>query len=137
VSLDIAGSNLSYPAQILFLGLHAVGVIIGLAYNSKTPDLYPNSAHGKLDGALTAFVLMVFASRMLRSSVRPRTKGRDHTRHGRQKVIPLSTIVEEHIDFQGILLSVLTYYGILGQVDLPQTTRTLRLCSILGSLIMR
>jgi hypothetical protein len=49
VSLDIAGSNLSYPAQILFLGLHAVGVIIGLAYNSKTPDLYPNSAHGKLD----------------------------------------------------------------------------------------
>jgi hypothetical protein len=49
LNLDIASSNLSYPAQILFLGLHAVGVIIGLAYNSKTPDLYPNSAHRKLD----------------------------------------------------------------------------------------
>jgi hypothetical protein len=39
---------------------HAIGVIFGLAYNSKTQDLYPNNSHQKLGWALTGIIAVQF-----------------------------------------------------------------------------
>jgi len=67
--LNIARSNLRYPAQILFLGLNATGCIFGLAYNSKTLDLYPKNSHHKLGWVLTATVTIQFVIGLVRSFV--------------------------------------------------------------------
>jgi hypothetical protein len=58
--LNIAKSNLRYPSQIAFLGLHGVGTIFGLAYNSRTPDLYPKASHNGLGRALSVLVIAHF-----------------------------------------------------------------------------
>jgi hypothetical protein len=82
--LDLADSNLAYPAQIWFLGLHAIGTILGLAYNSKTPDLYPGSSHPKLGWVLTATATLQFSCGVLWGIVRSRatrlvpSEGDDH-----------------------------------------------------------
>jgi hypothetical protein len=57
-SLEIARSNLAYPARILLLGLHAFGTVFGLAYNSRTPDLYRNSSHPSLAWTLSAVAIL-------------------------------------------------------------------------------
>lgn len=72
--LDLARSNLAYPAQILFLGLNAIGIIFGLAYNSQTPDLYPGSAHHRLSWVLTGIAVFQFGVRLLRSFAAPRAR---------------------------------------------------------------
>jgi hypothetical protein len=58
--MDIARSNLRFPSQVLFIGLHLIGIVFGLAYNSKTPDLYPNKSHQKLRWALTGIIAVQF-----------------------------------------------------------------------------
>ena len=58
--MNIARSNLRFPSQVLFIGLHAVGIIFGLAYNSKTQDLYPNNSHQKLGWVLTGIIAVQF-----------------------------------------------------------------------------
>lgn len=84
IMLDLADSNLAYPAQIWFLGLHAIGIVLGLAYNSKTPDLYPGSSHPKLGWVLTAIATLQVSFGLLRAIVRSRattivfTKGDDN-----------------------------------------------------------
>lgn len=67
IMLNIARSNLRYPFHISFLGLHGVGTIFGLAYNSKTPDLYPNNSHRKLGWVLTILIIAHFLVGILRS----------------------------------------------------------------------
>jgi len=41
------------PVQSLFLVCHALGLVVGTVYNSKTPDLYENNAHHKLGWVVT------------------------------------------------------------------------------------
>ncbi|KIW81893.1 hypothetical protein Z517_04919 [Fonsecaea pedrosoi CBS 271.37] len=72
-SLEMARSNLVYPARILLLGLHALGTVFGLAYNSKTPDLYRNSSHHALAWTLTAFAVLESIVRIMRSLSRSRS----------------------------------------------------------------
>ncbi|OCT44497.1 integral membrane protein [Cladophialophora carrionii] len=67
VTLDLAGSRFAYPSQVLFLGLNAIGIVFGLAYNSKTPNLYPGSVHHKIGWALTGIAVSQFLARILRS----------------------------------------------------------------------
>lgn len=57
-SLEIARSNLAYPARILLLGLHALGIVFGLAYDSRTPDLYLNSSHHAIAWTLSAVAIL-------------------------------------------------------------------------------
>lgn len=65
--LDLARSNLAYPAQVIFLGLNAVGTVFGLAYNSKTPDLYRGSVHPTIGWTLVAIAVSQILVRVLRS----------------------------------------------------------------------
>ncbi len=69
---NIAGSNLRYPFHVAFAGLHGLGVILGLAYKSKTPDLYPGNSHKKLGWVLTVLVFAHFIVGVLRSFTKRR-----------------------------------------------------------------
>ena len=63
----MARSNLAYPARILLLGLHALGTVFGLAYNSRTPDLYRNSSHHSLAWTLSAVAILESILSIMRS----------------------------------------------------------------------
>lgn len=67
--LNIAKSNLRYPSQIAFLGLHSIGTIFGLAYNSRTPDLYPKASHNGLGWALSALIFAHFMIGIVKDSI--------------------------------------------------------------------
>ncbi|KAJ5174357.1 uncharacterized protein N7482_000234 [Penicillium canariense] len=48
VMLSIARSRLALPSQFVFLLFNAFGLLLGIIYNSQTPDLYENNAHHKI-----------------------------------------------------------------------------------------
>ena len=56
--LSVSRSRLALPAQLFFLGLHAVGLLLGTVYKSKTPDLYQNNAHNKIGWVVTSVVVI-------------------------------------------------------------------------------
>lgn len=60
--LSIARSRLALPAQIVFLAVNALALLLGLIYNQQTPALYDNNAHSKTGWIITwiasAWVLM-------------------------------------------------------------------------------
>ncbi|OQE43413.1 hypothetical protein PENCOP_c003G07405 [Penicillium coprophilum] len=56
VMLSVARSWLAIPSQLLFLTFNVFGVLLGIVYNSQTPDLYENNAHYKI-GWIATFVV--------------------------------------------------------------------------------
>ena len=50
---SVARSRFALPSQFLFLVFNAVGLLVGIIYNSQTPDLYPNNAHHKIGWIVT------------------------------------------------------------------------------------
>lgn len=48
VMLSVGRSRFALPSQFLFLLLNAIGMLVGIIYNSQTPDLYENNAHHKI-----------------------------------------------------------------------------------------
>ena len=57
VMLSVARSWLALPAQLSFLGLHSVGLLLGALYSFKTPDLYENNAHNKIGWIITWIIV--------------------------------------------------------------------------------
>lgn len=55
--LSVSRSRLALPAQLSFLGLHSVGLLLGTVYSSKTPDLYENNAHNKIGWIVTCIAV--------------------------------------------------------------------------------
>ena len=51
--LSIARSRLAIPSQFLFMVVNAFGLLLGIIYNSQTPDLYENNAHHKIGWIIT------------------------------------------------------------------------------------
>ncbi|MCJ1477044.1 hypothetical protein MMC13_005715 [Lambiella insularis] len=58
VMLSIARSRLASPTQLVFLLFNAFGLLFGIVYNGKTPDLYENNAHHKIGWVATWVVLI-------------------------------------------------------------------------------
>lgn len=54
----MAKSRHALPAQIIFLASHLVGLVMGVTYNARTPDLYPNNAHHKIGWIATVVVIL-------------------------------------------------------------------------------
>lgn len=54
--LSVARSWLAIPSHFVFLAFNAFGVLLGIVYNSQTPDLYPNNAHHKIGWIATCVV---------------------------------------------------------------------------------
>ncbi|KAH2232825.1 hypothetical protein V6Z96_005778 [Aspergillus fumigatus] len=48
VMFSVARSRFALPSQFVFLVCNALGLLIGIIYNSQTPDLYENNAHHKI-----------------------------------------------------------------------------------------
>jgi hypothetical protein len=71
--LNIVRSNLRYPFQVAFLGLHGIGTMFGLAFNSKTPDLYPNNSHNKIGWILSVLTSAHFLVGILKTFISGRT----------------------------------------------------------------
>lgn len=55
---SLARSRYTLALQLAFLTVNALGLIVGVIYNSSTPDLYPNNAHHKMGWMATAVVLV-------------------------------------------------------------------------------
>ncbi|RDW94055.1 Ytp1 family protein [Aspergillus mulundensis] len=53
VMLSIARSRLALLSQFVFLVLNAVGLFVGIVYNTQTPDLYENNVHHKIGWVAT------------------------------------------------------------------------------------
>lgn len=51
--LSLARSKFTASAQLLFLALNAIGVLLSVVYNHQTPDLYPGNAHHKIGWTIT------------------------------------------------------------------------------------
>lgn len=54
---SLSRSRLTLIARLSFLGLNAVGILLGSIYNSKTPELYANNSHNRIGWVLTCIVL--------------------------------------------------------------------------------
>ena len=55
--LSVARSRLALSAQLSFLGVHSIGLLLGTVYRSKTPDLYENNVHNKIGWIVTWIVV--------------------------------------------------------------------------------
>lgn len=51
--LSIARTRLALPAQLVFLIINALALLLGLIYNHKTPELYANNVHSKIGWIIT------------------------------------------------------------------------------------
>lgn len=69
IVLELARSRFAFPAQILFLVLNALGTFLGLRYKSKTPDLYPGSAHHAISWMLTGLAFFQLLVKLAQSSL--------------------------------------------------------------------
>lgn len=55
--LSLARYRYALVAQLSFLGVHSLGLLLGAIYTGETPDLYPNNAHNKIGWIVTWIVL--------------------------------------------------------------------------------
>ncbi|ROT37898.1 hypothetical protein SODALDRAFT_360191 [Sodiomyces alkalinus F11] len=53
VMLSLARSRHTLALQFVFLAVNALGVLLSVVYNAKTPDLYPSNAHHKVGWVAT------------------------------------------------------------------------------------
>ncbi|MBE3045745.1 DUF2427 domain-containing protein [Candidatus Bathyarchaeota archaeon] len=67
--LSLARSRYTLLTQLVFLAGNGLGMIVGIVYNGKTPDLYPNNAHHKIGWVATVVVCaQVFLSLLDRAT---------------------------------------------------------------------
>jgi len=57
VMFSIARSRYTIPTQAVFLVVNGLGILLGIVYNSQTPDLYENNAHHKIGWIATWIVV--------------------------------------------------------------------------------
>ena len=57
IMLSLARYRYAVVAQLTFLGVHGLGLLLGAIFTSKTPDLYENNAHNKIGWIVTLIVL--------------------------------------------------------------------------------
>ncbi|KAI0150649.1 hypothetical protein GGR57DRAFT_189846 [Xylariaceae sp. FL1272] len=100
VMLSIARSRYTLAVQFLFLLTNAIGVLVGISYNTNTPDLYPNNAHHKLGWIVTwvvsAQVFIGLVTRIAGTMNKSSTRSNDEEEE--QAFIPISTeaMAEHH-----------------------------------------
>ena len=69
---------------------------MGLAYNSKMPDLYPGNAHNTIGWLLTVLIFAIFIIGVLRSVVK---HGEPETNDELTPFIPVGTLEDGDLDF--------------------------------------
>ena len=94
--LSLVRSRYTLIAQVTFLVVNTVGLIVGTIYNARTPDLYPNNLHHKVGWAVTVItavhVLTAFTAKLV-GVFRPRAS----RKHPPYDHIPmLTTAINEY-----------------------------------------
>ncbi|KAI1080285.1 hypothetical protein F5B20DRAFT_107016 [Whalleya microplaca] len=93
VMFSLARSRYTLATQFIFLLTNALGLLLGLVYNAKTPDLYPNNAHHKLGWIVTwvvsAQVVISLVGRL--AGAIGRNGAQQHGKEEEQAFIPIST----------------------------------------------
>lgn len=94
VMLSIGRSRFALPAQFLFLVSNALGLLLGIIYNSQTPDLYPNNAHHKIGWTATWVVsAQVILALIFAYAGRGES---DTTSYERAAFLPVSTVEHDN-----------------------------------------
>ncbi|KAJ5086918.1 hypothetical protein NUU61_008225 [Penicillium alfredii] len=94
VMLSIGRSRFALPAQFLFLVSNALGLLLGIIYNSQTPDLYPNNAHHKI-GWIATWVVSAQVILALIFAYAGRGES-DTTSYERAAFLPVSTVEHDN-----------------------------------------
>ena len=95
--LSIARSRLALPSQFFFLLVNAFGLLLGLVYNSQTPDLYENNAHHKLGWVATCVVgAQVVLALLFAYAGRGESSSSSNTSYENAAFLPVSTDEHEH-----------------------------------------
>ncbi|KAL2865531.1 Ytp1 family protein [Aspergillus lucknowensis] len=88
VMLSVARSRLALLSQFVFLVLNAVGLLVGIVYNSQTPDLYENNAHHKIGWIAT----WVIAAQVIMALIFAYAgRGEKQSAYERAQFLPVST----------------------------------------------
>lgn len=87
--LSIARSRYALVSQFFFLVLNALGLLVGIIYNSQTPDLYENNAHHKI-GWIATWVVSAQVIMSLIFAYAGRGES-DSTAYERTAFLPVST----------------------------------------------
>ena len=74
--LSIVRSRLAVPMQMLFLGFNGTGLLLGVIYNTKTPDLYERNLHHKFGWAVTWIIVVQLFLSLARRSAQGHSKAR-------------------------------------------------------------
>ena len=88
--LSVARSRFALPAQLSFLGLHSIGLLLGTLYSSKTPDLYENNAHNKIGWIVTWLVVAQCIVGLIKLAVSLKT-AQDVDAEEQTAFLPIST----------------------------------------------
>lgn len=75
VMLSLSRSRLTLVTRLFFLGLNAIGILVGRIHNSKTPELYANNSHNRIGWVVTCIVLVQCLIGAMRTSPEP---AKDH-----------------------------------------------------------
>lgn len=95
--LSVARSRLALPSQFLFLLVNAFGLLLGIIYNSQTPDLYENNAHHKIGWIATWVIsVQVVLSLIFAYAGRGESKSTRAASYERAAFLPVSTDEHEH-----------------------------------------
>lgn len=86
---SIARSKFALLSQFSFLIMNALGLLLGIIYNSQTPDLYENNAHHKI-GWIATWVVCVQAVLSLIFTYAGRGEA-ESTSYERTAFLPVST----------------------------------------------
>lgn len=86
---SITRSRLALPAQFLFLIVNAIGLLFGIVFNARTPDLYPNNAHHKM-GWVVTWMMVAQAVMSLLFAYSGRGKATSGTADERAAFLPLT-----------------------------------------------
>ncbi|KAJ5637818.1 hypothetical protein N7490_007697 [Penicillium lividum] len=96
VMLSIARSRLALPSQFLFLVFNAAGLLLGIVYNSQTPDLYRNNAHHKIGWIATwVFSAQVILALIFAYAGRGESKSSSAS-YERESFLPLPTEIHSY-----------------------------------------
>lgn len=93
--LSLARSRYTLVLQLIFTAVNSIGLLFGVIYNSKTPDLYPKNAHHGVGWIVTGFVsaqVLISVVGWVSGSL---SRAESHSLSDNHAFLPVPTDIEE------------------------------------------
>ena len=102
IMFSLARYRYALLAQVFFLVVHGLGLLLGVIYSGKTPDLYENNAHNKLGWIVTWVVLAQTVNGFIKLYESGTTAGKEEST-GQAAFLPITQeVMAEHQNLQGV-----------------------------------